>query len=717
MKQFLFVVYFNHYLLIISIFLSFFILVIKSSSINEIVYPIDSEGIFSVDILYVQKNGTILLECYYEDHHYDAHFKLTSDGRLSRAEEKYYRDKSNITEIYPLNSDYLLVEYENQGKIYSWNGTLVQRTESNQNVNPIFNSTILKLEGNLTSNSFFATTEGGFGYAYIVNNSPIIDSPSINLKTYSVYVTFWEPETTDFGLHFLLDQYDGNDLSFGSCDPQIDGLGHYCSLELRTTEFGIKKTRGFTISFLQSGAVLKYDTNYQFLSNDSWESNSTSSKTYPLPYGGKITQTQKSDNSSVFNLSDQFGNQKESWNIWQDTLIILPNNTFLAAKFEKNHIIIYSKNLPHFLKNDTGYENPLIEITYPRLNTIIPFGWREINITYSNEISLSNNNNNNISIYQINETIPILRQSISGKNCRVGSDKKTIIVETILESTFNQPDKDYFIVVDNNFVKDAKYKEAIKGIRRNIWQFKTDGREKSKHAATLTGLLRLNTNGTSNFTESRNSSGFFETLEDQLALTIPVERHRIEIIDHKTDKSGSAGQEILQLKISSINDKLERNPMEIANDLDTMVKKKWLSPISIYSHTGFLDEAYGFQVKRDGLAVYIVITEITINYEYVLWLRKHAKPAALFTLLSAADIDALNLLYSKYANFDIFNAPISNRVEDLIFWGSGINIFIEDIPQFIIQSYYELNNFEHEFNFSNLWRFYLVPCSKRMVID
>ncbi|KAG9289817.1 hypothetical protein G9A89_015397 [Geosiphon pyriformis] len=732
------------------------------------------------EIIYFQQDGTIILECTNNIvTNYYAYFKLTPNGQLSRNEEKDYGGKSNITDIYPLNSNYLLVEYGNQGKIFLWNGTLVQSdielgTGYKCIINDIQNDKFLiwKQNDNITEigwTIYNIPTESNQNEALdmhiFVNNSPISDSPSINITRYSVYVTFWEPETTDFSPHFLLDQYDAIDLSIG-CAAQIDDLGYFCLLMITTMESVHGEIRGFTISFLKSGAVLKYDTIYKSGPDGrfSWEN--------PLPYGGKITQTQKLSDPYQFTLSDQFGKQKDSWNTSSDGSAfnawgILPNNTFLTATLGKNNITIYSKNLPHFLKNDTGYENPLIEITYPRLNTIIPLGWREINITYSNEISLSNNNNNNISIYQINETIPILRQSISGKNCRVDSDKKTIIAETVLESTFNQPDKDYFIVVDNNFVKDAKYKEAIKGI---------NGREKSKHAATLTGLLRLNTNGTSNFTESRNSSGFFETLEDQLALTIPVERHRIEIINHKTDKSVSAGHKILQLKISSVKDKLERNPMEIANDLDIMVKNKWLTPISVYSHTGFLDETYGFQVKpnlweenklkliaiaiiavtlmalyfigrkknpegknfifvsitlilidvvvdiifvinngkdvRDlylpsilflvlpflfnsGLAAYIVITEITINDEYVLWLRKHAKPAALFTLLSSADIDALNLLYSKYANFDIFNAPISNRVDNLIFWGSGINIFIEDVPQFIIQVFYHRNTFAY----------------------
>ncbi|KAG9288945.1 hypothetical protein G9A89_019567 [Geosiphon pyriformis] len=732
--------------------------VIKSSSINETVYPIDSKGIYWIDkIIYFQQDGTIMLGSPYNFYSFYAYFKLTPNGQLSRNEEKDYGDKSNITNINPLNSNYLLVEYKNQGVIYSWNGTLVKRIESNQNIKPIFGPKKFELKGNLTShqqaNSSFATTEGGFAYAYIVDSSST-NFPIIHLfgvKKYSLYVIFWEPETTEFGPHFLLYQCDADGLAIESCDSQIDGLGYYCRLY-----YQFIKHREFTISFLQSGAVLKYDTNYEYSKINTKQLDLGPSWEYPLPYGGKITETYPDISRYQITFSDQFGKQKDSWNsssFYSTLWIILPNNTFLAATLGKNNITIYSKNLPYFLKNDTGYENPLIEITYPPRNTIIPLGCREINITYSNEISLSNNNNNNIYIYQINETIPILRQTISGKNCRVDSDKKTIIVETVLESTFNQRDKGYSIVVDNNFVKDAKYKEAIKGIRRNIWQFKTEARE-SKHAATLTGLLRLNTNGTSNFTKVKKENEFFRILEDQLALTIPVERDRIEIINHKTDKSGSAGHEILQLKIFSINDKLERNPMEIANDLYTMVKNKWLSPISIHSHTSFLDETYGFKVKpnlweenklkliaiaviavilmalyfigrkknpegknfifvsitlilidvvvdiifvinngkdvRDlylpsGLAAYIIITEITINDEYVLWLQKHAKPAALFTLLSAANIDALNLFYSKYANLELFNASISKRVEYLIFWGSGINIFIEDIPQFIIQ--------------------------------
>ncbi|KAG9288869.1 hypothetical protein G9A89_001245 [Geosiphon pyriformis] len=345
--------------------------VIKSSSIHETVYPIDSKGIHCVDeVFHFQQDGTIMLECVYIVDNLSAYFKLTPDGQLSRAEEKDYGDKSNITDIYPLNSNYLFVEYRNQGKIFSWNGTLVQRTRLNQNITPIFGLKKLKLEGNLSSyprsDSSFATTEGGFGYC-----------------------------------------------------------------------------------------VLKYDITY--------ESGQSDLDTSTALWGENLHTLNKQ-----FTLSDQFGNQTDLWNTSSDAFwTILKDNTFLAATLGKNNIKIYAMNLPHFFKKRKKEK------------------------------------------FQVN-----------------------VIVDII------------FVVNNEKDVRD--------------------------------------------------------------------------------------------LYLSS------------------------------------------------GLAMYIVITEITINGEYVLWLRKHAKPAALFTLLSAADIDALNLFYSKYTNFDLFNAPISKRVEDLIFWGSGANIFIEDIPQFII---------------------------------
>ncbi|KAG9302986.1 hypothetical protein G9A89_007693 [Geosiphon pyriformis] len=671
---------------------------------NQTVYKIDLKGTCTFYKLLAQQDRTIILSnlCIYNNTYQYSFLKFTPDGTASLNNYNAYRDKRGQRSVDILNSNYLLVtSYDQQRrKLFLWNGTLIQRffdvdlikdsnvidcrltrniqqdknflktcrielnsseiewivfnapTYSNENIKPISGPKMLEkleLKESFVDYSTFATIDGGFGLAYLAKFGL-----NTNITTYSVYVTFWEPETADFGPHLLLHQNDEN-ATWIDCDAQINAVGYYCRLS------------NSQISFLRSGAVLKYITK---------EFSADSTTTISLAYGGLLNKTLiVKDVVFAIELYDQNGVKNDSWNIshldegYLST--ILSNNTFWAATFDVNKVIVYTKNLPFFSKKDTRYENPFIITTYPRLNEKIPFGAREITINYFVEIAFSNNN---ISIYQNNETEPILRQSISAKSqyCHVEMDNRTIRVD-VFGSTFNQPDKDYFIVVNNNFVKDAQYNEAIKGINRNIWQFKT---------ATLIGLLRLNTNF-SDFNKIKNEREVFKTLEDQLSFTIPVERSRIKIIDHKTDKSKSesVGREILRLQISSTSD--SRNPMEIAHDLNALIENKWFTPISTYSHTGFLDETFGFQVKR--LAGYIIINEISMNSEYVVWFRQFGKPAALFTILSAADIDALNLLHSKYANLGLFSAPISKRLEDLIFWGSTINIFIEDIPQFVIQ--------------------------------
>ncbi|KAG9306395.1 hypothetical protein G9A89_018278 [Geosiphon pyriformis] len=408
---------------------------------------------------------------------------------------------------------------------------------SKENIEPTHGPKKLKLKENSMSSSSrsFTTIDGGFGLAYIFEFHS-----SINMKSHSIYVTFWEPETADFGPHFLLYQNDGNydRMVLTGCSAQMNGaVGYYCQLH----GYEIENDQQIQISFLRSGAVIKYDMIYN---KRVYDNNIT------LPYGGSLTGTPiKEDNVLVLKLYDQNGVQNDSWNIsnwnWESDLTeagftVLPNNTFWAATLGKDNVTVYTKNLPYFSIQDTG---------------------------------------------------------VPAKNCRVEPDHKTITVD-VFESTFNQPDQEYFIVIDNNFVKDSQYNEAIIGIRGNIWRFKTKA-QKSVHAATLIGLLRLNRDGTTNFTKCKNEHEFFRMLQDQLSFTIPVERNHIRIIDHKTDKSKSesTNQEILRLQISSTSDR--RNPTEIANDLDIMIKSKWFNPISIHSHTCFLDETFGFQVKRE----------------------------------------------------------------------------------------------------------------------
>ena len=67
------------------------------------------------------------------------------------------------------------------------------------------------------------------------------------------------------------------------------------------------------------------------------------------------------------------------------------------------------------------------------------------------------------------------------------------------------------------------------------------------------------------------------------------------------------------------------------------------------------------------------------------WITAQKKFASGFTVLSSANIIALNILYSNLAGFSFLRAPFSDSAKSIIFCGAFLNIFTADIPQVIIQ--------------------------------
>ncbi|CAG8775213.1 5789_t:CDS:1, partial [Cetraspora pellucida] len=59
--------------------------------------------------------------------------------------------------------------------------------------------------------------------------------------------------------------------------------------------------------------------------------------------------------------------------------------------------------------------------------------------------------------------------------------------------------------------------------------------------------------------------------------------------------------------------------------------------------------------------------------------------ASIFTIIASSDIEILNILDSNFAGLSWFSAKISDKTKKWIFYGSIINMCIEDIPQLIIQ--------------------------------
>jgi len=54
-------------------------------------------------------------------------------------------------------------------------------------------------------------------------------------------------------------------------------------------------------------------------------------------------------------------------------------------------------------------------------------------------------------------------------------------------------------------------------------------------------------------------------------------------------------------------------------------------------------------------------------------------------MIAATDVEAITLMSSELFGLQIFSAPLSTRTEYWIFWVGFGNLFIEDMPQLVIQ--------------------------------
>ncbi|CAG8451488.1 3773_t:CDS:2 [Racocetra fulgida] len=71
--------------------------------------------------------------------------------------------------------------------------------------------------------------------------------------------------------------------------------------------------------------------------------------------------------------------------------------------------------------------------------------------------------------------------------------------------------------------------------------------------------------------------------------------------------------------------------------------------------------------------------------EYIEWFAKHGRVAVTIAILSGTNIDVMLMLKSRLMGLNMFNAPFNDRSLEIIFWGACADIFLSDIPQFVIQ--------------------------------
>ena len=121
-------------------------------------------------------------------------------------------------------------------------------------------------------------------------------------------------------------------------------------------------------------------------------------------------------------------------------------------------------------------EGKNINVTYispvfPSLNnniTICQINNNNVNITYNVP------SNNNVTICRRDNSQDILRQSFPADSqyCQLSNDKKTLSIQ-VLTSTFNIPNKNYYVIVSDNALIQASNGQPLMGIRENTWRFTT----------------------------------------------------------------------------------------------------------------------------------------------------------------------------------------------------------------------------------------------------
>ena len=86
---------------------------------------------------------------------------------------------------------------------------------------------------------------------------------------------------------------------------------------------------------------------------------------------------------------------------------------------------------------------------------------------------------------------------------------------------------------------------------------------------------------------------------------------------------------------------------------------------------------------------FILVTTLILrekrNSRFNQWSEDNVLVTEVITMLSVADVEALTFLSSQFAGSKMFAAPFSESINRSIFYGGCVNLFIEDIPQLVIQ--------------------------------
>ncbi|CAG8522060.1 11780_t:CDS:10 [Funneliformis caledonium] len=684
-------------------------------------------------------------------------------------------DIATIVTTHDINSGGLLfvISYDNRSIVwrrFGWDriGKRLHNMSEGVITLPMLSSVSYRIDAFHT----FKTLDGGYGLVYSISSiNPTSTSPSFSSSsTHSlVYITLLHesPLTWSSPAIIYASSLANVRISIRSCTQSIDkSLGYTCFIREQndiTLRYFIK-----IIDFLSIGSIQSFQElpGFEIRSERSGNVVIIYNDVLPLSHGGFVMIGTRQDGflqGSVYNLVEGEGGNVKKYDRGKDWGIplmrgilydVLNNNTLWTAipgeDGSGRYWYIISNDIEIDIKGDVGYNNKLIINTTPPINATIPINLSTIRINYKDPIVLSTGN---ISIYQrmydtsniteLNATTPytdLLRQSFSASLTDFVSTRISEVEVKILTSTFNQFNSNYYIEIDDNFVRNKEFNEPLIGIKGGTWNVKTNNPDNQQFTDNKNVLLRLDEIGTQYFNNfsSPERNQFFDDLLIAFSQLIPVPLERLHT--SKRFQYDSSRDDLLflpvliQMRLIATRNKEEMNTEMILKNLWTVYRYEIAGIICTFfvlfvlvflAHNSYpegnsmslfkfivilidfiMDILFLFYNVQDVPYLYIpslviLLAPLSVNFftamfvflvEFLgnntlfqIFARNNALTTTILLVMGYIDLVSLELLSSRVANIHSLDAPFSDSSAKWIYFGSLIVVILEDIPQLVIQ--------------------------------
>ncbi|CAJ0756792.1 24202_t:CDS:10 [Entrophospora sp. SA101] len=580
---------------------------------------------------------------------------VTWTGELvSKIEFENICDDSRIVQSHKKNVGFLRACYLKDTKEIVW----TKYTTPNVPTGTIFQVSTGKITNVINFNSnvtnFFSTEDGEYAMVTCTSKTTTITNNQFT-DDWTISVTFLpkdngSPLTGPFELYKSKTTGSGlvDIVNIRRCDLAYYSSGYSCLISIfRSTT---TKISFIDVDFLSSGKVNSVTPEFsitQITTATIWD-------VQTLYYGGYVILVETPAGSVEGHVCSNNGTYFGNWGFTKQYEYtnkiagVLPNNTLWTIpkqQLDDNNswtcvltdtLTTYStvqntnSNVNTFPGGPGGYGSDSILSTTPEKNSnIISTDINLITITYTKSIKTSSGK---INIYQKrSSTSPniddddkdILRQSCFAQSDYVQISNETTAQVKVLKSTFNNPGSEYYVTVEDDFVKSATTDQNIIGINSKAWNFSTvlvkDESYVNYDSDSVSCIIRLTPEGTTYYTSlsTDDQTDFVGKISNELSNALPCDVTRVTTLtkyqyslhnnninnDNLSQKvfknvgmnitASSTDQIFMRVEIEGTLSRTELSAVQLASDLNELILNKDVTLLSKGLYTNLIDSGYG----------------------------------------------------------------------------------------------------------------------------